>query len=204
MSFILEALKKSENKHRNKNGGEPRTIHEPVPRNSSKFRPGLVLMLILLMMGTALLFWFLGSWQKTPSVATKDVSSEHVAMKKTAEIVTDSAPAIAPTSRKTQTSPVEVKRQPDATDPLPVPRNEKKVYRFGELPMSVQKRIPTLNMSLHAYNRADASSSMVQLNDKIMHEGDAVTDRIRLESISADGAILSYDGYRFLLPRQGS
>ena len=212
MSFILEALKKSEKKHRNKGEASPRTIHEPVPRNSSKFRLGLAVLSILLVTGTALLFWFLGSWQRTSSLPTENISLASVPPEKSVEFQTNSSPAISsprqnnnePISSETQTSPVDIKKQPEVIKPLLVPRNEKRVYRFGQLPVSIQHRIPLMNMSLHAYNRGDASASMVQLNGKIMHEGDAVTDTIRLEQISADGAILNYDGYRFLLPRQGS
>ncbi len=40
--------------------------------------------------------------------------------------------------------------------------------------------------------------------DRILREGDKVTDTIRLEKITADGIILRYDGYRFLLPRRGN
>lgn len=212
MSFILDALKKSENKHRKKGEPGPRTIYEPVSRNGTRLHPRLVLILILLVIGTAFLFWFLGSRQRTSPLPTTEISSVGMAQKKTKEFTANSSQTVTPTRHNnivqrpsdTQEPPVDIKQQVEMTKPLSVPRNEKQVYRFGQLPVSIQKRIPPLRMSLHAYNRSDASSSMVQLNDKIMHEGDAVTDTIRLEKISADGAILRYDGYRFLLPRQGN
>ena len=84
---------------------------------------------------------------------------------------------------------------------LPVPRNEKKVYSFSQLPISIQRRIPTMKMSLHAYNRENPSASLVQLNGHILREGEMVTDQIRLDKITAEGGVLHYDGYRFLLPR---
>ena len=87
---------------------------------------------------------------------------------------------------------------------LPVPRSEKKIYRFDQLPVSIQKQIPTLRMSLHAYNRDDATASMVQLNDRMMHEKEMVNANISLEQITAEGVVLRYDGYRFLLPRRGN
>jgi hypothetical protein len=59
-------------------------------------------------------------------------------------------------------------------------------------------------MSLHAYNRDNPAGSLVQINDHILHEGDSVTDKIRLEKITAEGVVLHYDGYRFLFPRRGS
>ena len=59
-------------------------------------------------------------------------------------------------------------------------------------------------MSLHAYNRDDATASMVQLNDRIMREKEMVTANISFEQITSDGVVLRYDGYRFLVPRRGN
>ncbi len=186
MSFILEALKKSENKRRIKSGQSPRTIHEPAPRNYVRSRVWVLGVLILLVVNAALLLWVFPSRQQSPPQTTETVS-------------VDVAPA-----KSAITEPLVLqKRQPSAND-LPVPRNDKKIYSFGQLPVVIQRKIPPLQMSLHAYNREDATASLVQLSDRMMREGDMVTDNIRLEQITADGAVLHYDGYRFLLPRRGN
>ncbi len=123
--------------------------------------------------------------------------------------------AVTPKTFPTPTVPVEqengvVKKKQTKTvaqlpvKPLHVPRNEKKVYRFSQLPVSIQNRIPPLKMSLHAFNRDQASASLVQLNDRILREGDKVTEGVRLEKITAEGVVLIYDGYHFLLPRRGN
>ncbi len=212
MSFILEALKKSENKYRRKGGEKPRTIHESVPRNSSRFRSWMVAILILLVINTALLVWFFGYRQKLPLLPTTDVSLLETPPGKARESVPTSPPTKIPaaenniesTAAIAQKPQVDTKGQPAAIKSLPTPRDDQQVYRIGQLPVSIQKQIPPLQMSLHAYNRTDANASMVQMNDRIIREGDAITDNIRLEQITADGVVLSYDGYRFLLPRQGN
>ena len=205
MSFILEALKKSENKYRRKSGQNPRTIHEPVPRNNVKSRVWVLGILLLLLVNAALLLWFFAPWQQPSSSQTAAFFPVDAApvKSKTVESVT---PQAFSSPRQTNTVPVSVvsQKQQPVTTALPVPRNENQVYSFGQLPVSIQKRIPALQMSLHAYNRDDKSASMVQLNDRIMREGDAITDKILLQKITADGAVLRYDGYLFLLPRRGN
>ncbi len=210
MSFILEALKKSENKYRRKGGQKPRTIHESVPRKSRRLRSWMVAILILLVVNTALLVWFFGYRQKLPLSPTTDVSLIETSPEKAGESVPTSLPAKIPpaqnniesTSAAAQKPQTYTKEQAAAIKPLPTPRHDQQVYRLGQLPGSIQKRIPPLQMSLHAYNRTDANASMVQLNDRIVREGDTITDNIRLEQITADGVVLNYDGYLFLLPRR--
>lgn len=205
MSFILEALKKSEKKYRRKNGQNPRTIHEPVPHKNAKSRILLPGILIFLVVNAALLLWFFNPWQQLfLSPTTEPVSS--AAAPVNTKTIKPVSPQGVPSAGQNNTVPVAVvtqKQQPVAPA-LPVPRNENQVYSFGQLPVSIQKRIPVLQMSLHAYNRDDATASMVQLNDQIMREGDMVAGNIRLEQIIAEGVVLHYDGYRFLLPRRGN
>ncbi|MCF6266919.1 MAG: general secretion pathway protein GspB [Desulfuromusa sp.] len=200
MSFILEALKKSENKHRENSGRNPRTIHEPMPRKTDRSR-FWGLGILLLLVNAALLFWFFGSRQPVPaSQPTRVIATDTVKVKGESvppQTVSSTVQNdIAPTLQKAEKQP--------AVMALPVLRNDKQVYRFGQLPVAIQKKIPPLQMSLHAYNRADASSSMVQLNERILREGDRVADKLRLEKITADGVVLRYDGYLFLLPRRGN
>jgi len=205
MSFILEALKKSENKHRRKSGQNPRTIHEPVPRNNAKSRAWVLGILLLLLVNAALLLLFFGPWQQSSSSPPIVLLPTDTAPGKT-NTIEPVIPQIVPSAAQNNTAPVAVvtQKQPPVAKALPVPRNENQVYSFGQLPVSIQKRIPALQMSLHAYNRDDKSASMVQLNDRIMREGDMVVDNINLEQITADGVVLRYDGYRFLLPRRGN
>jgi hypothetical protein len=41
----------------------------------------------------------------------------------------------------------------------------------------------------------------VIINMHKLHEGDSTPEGVRVESITPDGAVLSYHGSRFLLPR---
>ncbi|MDX2480804.1 MAG: general secretion pathway protein GspB [Desulfuromusa sp.] len=200
MSFILEALKKSENKRRKKSGQISRTIHEPSPRNNTKSRLWVLGILLLLVVNAVLLLWFFGP-SKQPDLAVDTAQVE-------ADMGQFTLPQPATSTTQNDAGQLSVltqnQHQDEAVKALQVPRNDKQVYRLGQLPISIQKQIPTLQMSLHAYNRDDASASMVQLNDRIMREGDRVTDNMNLEKIEADGIVLRYDGYRIFLPRRGN
>ena len=207
MSFILDALKKSEKQKQKKNGQVVRTVYEAAPEKKSSPRYWGIVFLILLLVNAALLLWFFSPWQSTSSSQPQS---------ETTAVVEGLAPSVVtPKIFPTPSVPVEQKTSsaekkqtrivaqlPAKT--LPAPRNEKKVYRFSQLPISIQNRIPPLKMSLHAFNREQASASLVQLNDRILREGDNVTERLRLEKITAEGVILFYDGYHFILSRRGN
>lgn len=60
--------------------------------------------------------------------------------------------------------------------------------------------LPELRLDLHVY-ADDPKSRFVFLNMRRMREGDALPEGVQLESITADGAVLSYRGTRFVLPR---
>lgn len=212
MSFILEALKKSEKKQQKKNGQTVRTVYAPAPLKKSSPRFWGIGLILLLLVNGALLLWFFAPWPQ-PSQSVVPASTAPTEARKTEPgMVTNrvSPIASAPVENKTlagaetdQQQTVVAQSQSEVK-PLPAPRNDKKVYRFSQLPVLIQQRIPSLKLSLHAYNRENSSASLVQLNDHILHEGEMVTDKIRLEKITAEGVILRYDGYHFLLPRRGA
>ena len=205
MSFILEALKKSENKRRNKSvSRSSRSIHEPVPRSRAKSRLWILGISLLLLVNVVFLFWFFSPWTQ-PAATTTEVA-ESIQPK---DKINGFDVQMSSSSPKSPVSVIPPQQSVEEKEillekALPAPRSEKKIYRLGQLPVSIQKQIPTLRMSLHAYNRDDATASMVQLNDRMMHEKEMVTANIRLEQITAEGVVLRYDGYRFLLPRRGN
>ncbi|MEE4253571.1 MAG: general secretion pathway protein GspB [Desulfuromusa sp.] len=211
MSFILEALKKSENKRRKKSVSRPsRSIHEPVPRSNTKSRLLILGIFFVLLVNIVFLFWLFSPWTQSASTMAEVSVTESIQPQ-----TNNSAPASIQMSSSTsqvnsepasvvpQPQPKERKEQSRVTA-LPAPRSEKKIYSFDQLPVSIQKQIPALHMSLHAYNRNDATASMVQLNNQMMHEKEMVNPDISLEQITAEGVVLHYDGYRFLLPRRGN
>ena len=61
--------------------------------------------------------------------------------------------------------------------------------------------LPTLRLDLHVY-AANPQERFVMINMHKLHEGDALpTEGVRVESITPNGAVLSHDGTKFVLPR---
>jgi general secretion pathway protein B len=60
--------------------------------------------------------------------------------------------------------------------------------------------IPQLRLDLHVF-AARPQERFVMINMKKLHEGDTLPEGVHVESITPEGAVLSYQGSRFLLPR---
>lgn len=89
----------------------------------------------------------------------------------------------------------DVKESGVVTAVLPSPAPNR-IYAVHQLPPSVSKGLPNLTMSLH-YFTDDPSSRIISINGKTLKEGEEVVPGLRLEKITAAGAILEYRGYRF-------
>ena len=60
--------------------------------------------------------------------------------------------------------------------------------------------LPQLRLDLHVY-AAQPSQRFVMINMRKLREGDSTPEGARVEAITPDGAVLSYNGARFLLTR---
>ncbi len=68
-----------------------------------------------------------------------------------------------------------------------------------QLPVSIQRELPALSVSVHIYSEQPAGR-MVKLNDRMMREGQRIAPGLQLEAIIPKGVVLSYKEYRFKLP----
>jgi general secretion pathway protein B len=67
--------------------------------------------------------------------------------------------------------------------------------RIAELPLKVQQQIPDITFSSHIY-ATDPSFRVVNINNRNIREGGYISDDIRLLGITEDGVVLSYLHYR--------
>jgi len=72
------------------------------------------------------------------------------------------------------------------------------LYRDAALVPGVT--LPPLSLDLHVF-AAKPQDRFVMINMHKLHEGDLMPEGVRVESITPEGAVLSKDGMRFLLPR---
>ncbi len=195
MSYILDALNKSEQERRDQKTPDLSTVHRaPPPRPQSKFPLLLVITLFAVINIAALGYWLLGSQQEvasTPAAAPVTVQTQPPATATTSQ-PTPAVQSPAPT-------PMVIEEPVQGTLITPQtafqkPSNEP--VRITELPLNVQRQIPDLVFSSHLYSE-DASFRMVNINGKMIREGDMVATDLKLLEISEEGVILGFRHYVF-------
>ncbi|OQY22640.1 MAG: hypothetical protein B6I37_06785 [Desulfobacteraceae bacterium 4572_35.2] len=197
MSFILEALKKSEKNRQKSSAPNLETQHHSSPKAPSK-RPlwiGLFVLFVLLFNGVALI-WLFGPWQQAkvqpqqqPLSASSHMNTEHAE--------STAVPVIPQPVTTIETQPTTTV---SAIAP-PVTPEQPTAVTISELPAHIQQQLPEFTMSVHGY--AGDNNSLIRLNNKIMRQGGILDGRYRLEEITPDGAIFSYQGYWFKISRTG-
>lgn len=73
--------------------------------------------------------------------------------------------------------------------------------RFNDLPLEYRRQLPEMHMSVHAYSE-EPSAAVIRINNKMLRPGGYLEGGVRLEEITREGAIFSFAGRRFLLPRR--
>jgi len=226
MSFILDALKKSDSKRQG--GAVPKleTVHQrhTPPRKKRLSWRGILLLVLIL--NAAVLLWLFAPGEELISTAHNKMEIP----------TTPSGPAVKdvkrPTSAKTVTTSNKEQSQPtlelqgiqlstpaeptqEATQAPAVisfierpllqadPAEEKnKIPPIEELPASLREDIPEMHMSVHAYYQDNPSANLIRINGQIMRTGDQLSDKYLLEEITSEGAVFRYAGYRYLVPRK--
>jgi general secretion pathway protein B len=205
MSFILDALRKSEQERQR--GTAPALQLVPPPAPASR-RPGLLMSCALgaILVGAGIAIGWLRPWQPPPPVPLAAMSNANPV-----EPPLQPAPAPLPASSVlVQEAPAPANAQPlDVTRgatlgaaPAPVVPAasaavpDQKVFTLAELPLAIQQEIPAMSISVHAYS-ARPQDRMVGINDKFLREGASLQPGLTLEEITPEGMVFSYKGHRF-------
>lgn len=69
---------------------------------------------------------------------------------------------------------------------------------YAEMPAEVQAAVPDLKVSLMAY-APNPAERLVYIKNHRYVEGDVIEGKLKIETITRKGVVLSYDGERFLL-----
>ena len=214
MSYILEALKKVEQK--GKHGGMPKLLSYPGEAGlRGRKRPLWPYVLsAALLLNAGVFFWWIGSRSDAPHPPAQ-VPAVHPTVHPQASPVT-----AAPRPERTeQTRPNNGKELPEergagktatsrtrgapaGTTVQPQMQVEKKpappgkVLGLKELPVSVRNSLPAFKVSGHAYSH-DPALRVTRINDQILQEGHSLAPGLKVEEIIPDGVVMSYQGYRF-------
>lgn len=222
MSYILDALRKSETERRQGRvpdlGQQVQMIHKP-KKNSVPVLAWVVA--IALVLNAVILTWVF--WPRTSVTAAQEpaaVSAETAAsvpqvespepapspekpdttLANAVEIPMPGVaePTVEEATRERPTVIVPTPREPRAVNPSTTVDSEAAAARtphLVELPLSFQKRVPDLIFNSHIY-ASEPSSRRVMINDNYLRPGESFSG-ITVERITEEGVELSMDGRRF-------
>ncbi|MBX3704378.1 MAG: general secretion pathway protein GspB [Steroidobacteraceae bacterium] len=222
MSFILDALRKSELERQRQSG--PSIAELPVARDDRRLPVALVAIGVLLIVNVTVLAYFL----------LRD-DAEEVAEAPAAAAITAAAPvaaAAAPATAPRAPAPIAdpppagalaaeagmpaadpyfpASRAPGAPDPTLLPEapfapppgsvSYSPAPPVTTLPPQATAGLAELNLDLHIFS-ADPAKRAVFVNGRRYTEGMALAEGPMVEEITRDGVVVNHRGQRFLLPR---
>lgn len=220
MSFVLDALRKSEHERQRQLG--PGIAELPAARPERRPPWALVAIVLLVVLNVAVLGILL--LRNTPPAEPAGASATA-----TPTPPATAPPVTPPLATPALTSSMEVRPllaepQPAAETVAPPPAPDPTLLPFGAtavpglrpaatpedtaglppisaLPATATAGLPQLSMDLHVYTD-DPARRAVFINGRRYQRGGVLTEGPTLREITREGAILDYRGQRFLLPRQ--
>ena len=222
MSFILDALNKSEEKRTEKHSqkAEKQVLHPQLP--TQKRWPLLIIGILTFTLILICAWWFSqsGETEKNPSLPEiqRTDQTEAVTMPTPSKLVAAEPESVDEQQKKPSfdkqllSAPVPQQHAPTQKPQRSQTATNKKpptqlkvhdeVLPFNELAPPLQQEILPLNISLHFFS-PDQSRRMLRINGKIRHEKDAVTEQLSIYEIKEKSTIFSYRGRLFELPVPG-
>jgi len=173
MSYILDALKKSERERHRRRGPDLAQLHHtPWPSAGKRRRP---LLWAGLALGTGVALAAAGYSLLRLPAAGLSTEGETTAAAPLPEALPEPLP-------------------PEPTSPEPAPLQE-----LWELPAELRTALPALTFSFHVYAE-DAAHRAVLINNRRQVEGDRLGRELTLEAITPEGVILNFHHHRIHVP----
>ena len=195
MSYILDALRKSE-EERTKSGGQPTRsgytfIKDSPKAKRNKFLFGLILtslmLLVIVILGAG---WW---WSKQEQADSGVAATPAPPVDAKAKTPTEAAPA--PAAQIPLEEPAPVINDEISMPELPVGSTLEIPY-LEDMSGEFQQRLPELKFSGHVYSDEPALR-MIMINDAVARQGDPIKADLVLDEITADGVILRLEQNRF-------
>ncbi len=137
--------------------------------------------------------------QQTKITSSPETSNTVKVKKQATSSATKDTPAFkqpsTPVVKETQAS-----RQPSVATPAPSDKSKPpangRIVKLDELPPDIRKDIPDLKVSAHFFS-TDHQARFARVNDRILHEGESLSEGLKVDEINASGTVFNYRGYRF-------
>ncbi len=207
MSFILDALKKSETDRQQQGGAEFSTVPSATPgAGTPRWIWGLIALLLVNAVAVAWLLLRPQPAQPTPSPAAAPIQSSEAAAAPTNDSPSFEARVAKARALQPAGEPeTPVVRQAPAPEARPEPVVRQAVADDVPTLLDLRARgelaLPDLHLDIHVYSEA-AAERFVFVNMVKHREGSVLTEGPRVAEITVDGVVLDYQGRRFKLPRE--
>lgn len=197
MSFILDAIKKSENERQRSKQPDLHSLQDSVPHaqpeNSTINRLLLLIIAIVIIVVATWWLWLQVAPQLSPRLVewlqgsqAAPAETQAVDKKFNTEL------AAAPMSVSNSDNDSAITGNYSSQDEVP-PNNQ--IKELWQLPADYQSTIPELAFSFHVFSE-DSAARMIIINGRRMREGQMVSRGLTLRVITETGVIL-YSGGRF-------
>lgn len=210
MSYILDALKKSEQERGHGNIPGVQTVHSSSLNynNNKTYWPYFLIAAVLLNL-VAIIYFAFDKENKTTTdnvISADEDKQETVATPSSVNTqqITNNEPIVTDAIKQEPLLiPETINSKPENVRPQPaVPAintahtNDRNVIEFYDLPDSIKQELPTIVISAHVYSSNPLQRSIV-INNNFLEEGEYVLDDMVLYEITRDGAVFSYHDILF-------
>lgn len=226
MSYILDALKKIEQKRDREDPLRKPTFSGELPRERKKRASWPYLVVAALLLNAAVIMFLVGSPKPDrssrvsqaalpsqakpagPAEGPSSVRETMIDQKKTLPKKEITTPSTSPSFEKKAAESVAPAKPALAERPQAAPKpveergfapSSDKAYGLNELPPNIRSSLPEFKVSGHAYS-AEKQTRVARVNDKILQEGQDLSPGLKVEEIIPNGIIFLYQGYRFRVP----
>ncbi len=222
MSYILDALKKSEQERGHGNIPDVQTVHSSsLNYRSEKKTYWPYILVIAVILNLLAIIYFIVDKKSAVEKVTAETQQTDVTLHTTIEkkVAADEKKApgnpvvedndntkkteIKKTSTGTAATAVGKKTQPiDKAAAIDTSTEKQRIssgtdiLEFHELPESIKQELPTITVSAHVYSTNPVQRSIV-INNNFLEEGEYVLDGLILYEITPNGAIFNYQGTLF-------
>ena len=196
MSYILDALNKSEQEKTETKTPGLNTVHQRVERPDSRTpqRWQIIVGVILTLNVAALAAWYFTSGDAADTEMTVQPPP-----RSSLPAITENTPAASQSQSVERQRPTVVRQEPardtrQVQQAMPIQRASATVSRTVTVDAST--RLAAIRFSSHIF-AADQALRMVVVDGQRMKEGDTLSGGIRLEQITEDGVIFRHNGTRY-------
>lgn len=199
MSYILDALKKSDQERQQSAGPSLQTVHRPHSNNGGRgwLYVLLVILVLLLLALAGLLAWLVFDIGNDDSEKITSPAATMAVREDTAKQLP--APETSTLSKDSNASSLSAAAKPHVAEDAPPTSTSTVVVPFSQLPLAARNAIPAMTFSFHVYSDNPDRRTII-INGRRVKQGAVIDNQLMLNEITPNGVILSWQDYQFSIP----